>query len=309
MKKFVVFVLLIYLAGCATQGSVGTLTGAQINDGEQVLADLQRLYSATPTHCGSDSTPAFLCSGILIRGASYSPDYHSWDPSPNQLQKGGVSFSYIRRDSKYVMGSAFVAGYVIYPEFERPTAKIQLMVECFFPMDGWTDFGRRDHGCGPSSSYADSGRCNTLSPPVTTAAQWVAHYRRVAVNPGLHACAFSVPDSANQLAGPAFNQGLASMALLNSQYQNASFNEWNEMMVDVWAPGLGHSLPIKAFWYRTNGATNGLAGGQRMQHDFLCSSQGGRVLVPLIRVMPPRVIGEDFIFQYNTADQSTAPCT
>jgi len=304
-----VILVLFFLAGCARQLPPQALAVNEVRGGPEVVADLQRLYDGTPINCGADSRPAFLCSGIIMRDADYSPNFHAWDPSPQQITKGGVSFLYIRKDAKFVMYQGFTEGYIIFPEFERPTDKIQLMVECLFPMDAQTDF-RRDHGCGASPGYADSARCHTLTPPVTTAAQWVTHFYKLGeAAMWAHQCAFNVADSANQHAGPTFNEALTSMALLNSQHQNASFNAWDEMMLDVWAPGLGHSLPIKAFWYRTNGTTSGLADAQRIQHDFLCASTGGKVLLPLIRVMPPRVPSEDFLFQYNEADQSTEPCT
>lgn len=308
MTRYHILFLMLLLAGCATSPEPSLNQAPEVNNGPQVLADLRRLYASTPVNCGSDTRPGFLCSGIIMRDADYSTSFHAWDPSPTQISKGGVSFVYIRKDSKFLMYPGFTKGYMIYPEFERPTNKMPLMIECLFPMDGATDV-RKDHGCGRSPNYADSDRCHRLQPAVSTAPQWVAHYLKGGVTDrNRHQCAFSVPDSANQHAGPTFNTALASMALLNSQHQNQSFNTWNEMMLRVWGAGLGHSLPIKAFWYRTNGLTNGLADGQRIQHDFLCSATGGGVLLPLIKVLPPRTPSEDFLFEYNQADQSTAPC-
>jgi hypothetical protein len=305
------FLLALLLTGCATSPVPLLNRSTEINNGAQVLADVQRLYASTPVNCGSDSRPAFLCSGIIMRDADFSTSFRAWDPSPTQIAKGGVSFVYIRKDSKFLMYTGFTKGYIIFPELERPAGKTKLMMECIFPMDGSTDY-RRDHGCGqgPYPNYVASDRCHILQPAVSTAAQWVNHYyNNGAAYRSLHQCAFSVPDSANQHAAPTFNAALASMALLNSTHQNESFNTWNEMLVDVWGQGLGRTFPIKAFWYRTNGQTNGLADAQKIQHDFLCSSTGGGVLLPLIRVMPPRSPTEDFIFQYNEADQSTSPCT
>lgn len=308
MTRYHILFLMLLLAGCATSPEPSLNQAPEVNNGPQVLADLRRLYASTPVNCGSDTRPGFLCSGIIMRDADYSTSFHAWDPSPTQISKGGVSFIYIRKDSKFLMYSGFTKGYMIYPEFERPTNKMSLMIECLFPMDGGSDV-RKDHGCGRTPSYADSDRCHRLQPAVSTAPQWIAHYYKGGVtNRNHHQCAFSVPNSANQYAGPTFNAALASMALLNSQHQNQSFNTWNEMLVRVWGSGLGHSLPIKAFWYRTNGQTNGLADGQRIQHDFLCSATGGGVLLPLIKVLPPRTPSEDFLFEYNQADQSTAPC-
>lgn len=52
----------------------------------------------TADSCGHSGVPAFLCSGAMLRGVISSPDDHSWDPSPASIQRGGISFSYLRYD-------------------------------------------------------------------------------------------------------------------------------------------------------------------------------------------------------------------
>ena len=305
------FLFLMLLAGCARLPTPPLVQSVPLSapSGAQVLADLQRLYSSAPANCGSDSLHGFLCSGIIMRDADFSTSFRAWDPSPKQVNKGGVSFFYIRKDSKFLMYSGFTKGYIIYPELERPADKAQLMVECFFPVDGGTDV-RKDSGCGPTPSYADSDRCHLLQPAVTTPDQWINHfYKGDVANRNQHQCAFGISGRDNERAALTFNVALGAMALLNQNYQNKSFNEWNEILLKVWGQGIGRSLPIKAFWYRTNGSTNGSADAQRIQRDFLCNASGGGVLLPLIRVLPPRTINEDFLFQYNPEDQSASSCT
>lgn len=39
---------------------------------QHTAGDLTKRYYNTPADCGSSSEPAFLCSGVIIRGTAYS---------------------------------------------------------------------------------------------------------------------------------------------------------------------------------------------------------------------------------------------
>ncbi|XDF79493.1 hypothetical protein AAFX60_020440 [Aliivibrio fischeri] len=97
--------------------------------GSSLVAALTNDYNETPDYCGNGS-PAFLCSGITFRG-NKPGNYHVWNPSPNAINTGGVSFSYLRKDSKYTrLAYGYDSGYIIYQIFGAPQGKRDLDYLC-----------------------------------------------------------------------------------------------------------------------------------------------------------------------------------
>lgn len=220
----------------------------QQDTGEDVARHLTNRYADVASNCEVDSQPAFLCNGVKIRGTSYKEGRHAWDNSPANHTSGGVSFSYLRKDSVYrKLAYGYSNGY-IFEAYKFADGKIHPEVFCSFPIDAGTS-ERADHGCGAHPTYADSGLCAYQG--ISTAQQWLQHYQRVPSAGRRHAqCGFEVRNDLNWRAGPAFIQSLAAMPLLG----NESFDTQNELRLSVWSDGSGASLPLEAFFYIAGGS-------------------------------------------------------
>ncbi|WP_434086437.1 hypothetical protein [Photorhabdus laumondii] len=88
---------------------------------------------------GDTQSPAFLCSGVILRGTIHSNDYKFWQPSPSSIKSGGVSFSYLRKDAKFKrLAYGYKNGFIIFPEHIAPEDRVDFSVLCAFPIDGYT---------------------------------------------------------------------------------------------------------------------------------------------------------------------------
>lgn len=260
-------------------------------DGPATAEALTKRYNDTRVNCGSDSKPAFLCSGVIIRATTYSDAYDTWDPSPTAQRKGSVSFSYLRKDNNF-QSFAWVPtnpnGFIFYPIIGNPPDKLDIPILCHFPMDGWTDNRTERYGCGVYPGVAGSEPCHQQN--ITTGAQWVAKYPPG--TSGNRICGFDVRDELNNYAGPNFYAALQAK-WLNTGY----FKEQNEMLLRVWAQGQGRVLPIQAFFYASQA---GLDPARKSKQRFLTRTG---IDLPIIKVTLPTTATGSATFQYIAADQ------
>ena len=299
MRKYLLLMLSVFLASCTTTpepppptappASRSVLT---IIDGPATAAALNTRYQDTRQNCGSASTPAFLCSGVIVRVTTYSPDYDSWDPSDTAIAKKGVSFSYLRKDSKFSrMPWGGENGFLLYPIFSAPPDKMDPDVLCNYPIDGHTD--DRDEKCGSFAINPTSRPCELQG--ITTAAQWLSLYQQQAGS-NRHLCAFNVRDDTNHLAGPAFYASLVAKS--QGAPTDQRFTQHNELVLGVWAKGLARTLPIQAFFYTT---AAGLASAKKDRANFLQQTQ---VTLPLIKITLPTSQAQEASFQYIESDNA-----
>ena len=266
-------------------------------DGQQVANELNQQYADTRQNCGSASLPAALCSGVMLRATVNGTGYRAWNPSPLSQQNGGVSFFYIRKDAAFkAFPSVYpnTSGIIFFPAQLRPQGTVDVPVLCIFPMDGGSDI-RGDQGCGISSNFPSISRSCELQ-GITTAAGWLTHYNQgTAPLKYQRQCGFNVRSGQGQLAANAFYQGILAMKLLGTE----SFNTWNEIRLATWPQNIHTTIPIKAFFY----TSNGLADARFNQQDFYKYS--GKA-VPIIKLTLPRTTAESALFEFNKADQSVA---
>ncbi|MFJ3483625.1 hypothetical protein ACIPL1_09610 [Pseudomonas sp. NPDC090202] len=260
--------------------------------GDITAASLTARYADTSANCGSNSTPAFLCTGVMLRGTSNNPTYHVWDNSPASIAKGGVSFSYLRTDAPiFRLAYTYNNGYFFNAYF-HVSEKLLPEVLCFFPTDG-DSYDRADKGCGAKIDRPGSDSCHLSG--ITTAQQWWEHYTAHTENRDEWQCSFSVEDDRNSLAGPAFFEGIKAMALVGREPADKP----NEMILAAWKDGLGKVLPLEAFFY-LSGSSEGRTVARRNQTD-LYATDG--VLLPVIEIQLPKVASEPAGFFYHTEDQ------
>ncbi len=312
MRALLIWVLTGLLAGCssadlpvsfdasavkATQSRSATLSAADIA-GAEVAANLEKRYRDTRDNCGAASKPAFLCTGLILRGTEASTEFDPWNPSPTSIRNGGVSFSFLRSDYNMKrLAYTYNSGFVFYPILNTPPGKLLIEILCFFPVDGSSN-ARPEGGCGEHPRYPTvSKSCETQTPVVDTAAKWAAKYREDAAagkDNRESMCSFNVRDAANSAAGPRFLEGLRGGRLVLPD----SFNIPNDMKLKTWAQNIPDELPIQAFIY-TN--STGLAGAQFYQRRF---RQLTGVTLPIIYITLPQNLEQLAAFAYRAADQT-----
>lgn len=290
-------VLVMMLSACVSEsprsvsGSSRHMIKADLGDQTAML--LNTRYVDTARNCSSDSTPAFLCSGIMIRGTRDNLEHPVWDPAEKDTARGAVSFSYLRADTRYKkLAYSYSNGYIMDAYF-KASGKFHPEVRCFFPIDGSSN-DRALQGCGEYPGYVGSGQCHTVG--VLTAAQWWAHYDANTDDRRRRQCGFDVSDDRNAQAGPAFAAGIEAMALAGDE----SFGTQNEMVLTVWEAGLGKTLPLQAFFYAA-GSADGLTVARRNQTDLKTRED---VTVPVIKVTLPQSETDLASFTYAVADQA-----
>lgn len=302
MKITLLFVVLLLTAGCASDNErmlketalKGTLESASSRSGASVAAALTSRYYDTRPNCGSDTRPAFLCSGIDLRGTDVATAaFDSWNPSPTAERVGGVSFSFLRSDYKMKrLAFNYTHGFIFYPVLSKPAGKVTVKVLCFFPIDGGSD-NRPEGGCGAYPGLPLSDRCHRVN--VTTGEQWANHYNEHGEHSagGIGSCSMDVRDSVNQYAGPNFYEGMRGGRLISPK----TFDKPNDMKHEVWPQNIPATLPIEAFFYI---APAGLASSQYDQQRFHALTG---IAVPIISVKLPATLTADATFAFLPADQ------
>lgn len=303
MRLVYTAIALTLLTGCAYEQHMAPLSTdekAGAMDGYAVAAELRANYLDTRQNCGSASTPAFLCSGVLFRGTNESTQFHSWNPVPGRT---GVAFSYLRKDANFDhLAVSTDNGFIFYPNFEAPAGKEDIEVLCSFPIDGntWT---RPQPGCGGTSYFpTQSQRCQSQN--ITTAAQWKALFDRLPLSYDRetwvysYICGFDVSDAMNTQGASSFYQSLQAMHLVPGTLRH----HYNELTVRAWAQNIPTRLPIQAFFYTVS---SGLAGAKYDQKDFFNNS--GKMFVPIIRMTLPANVTGEATFTYLPTDQQCQP--
>jgi hypothetical protein len=305
MKKIIGSLLIALTVGCsqiATQPpEVISVNNVQTLNGPAIATQLNTLYSRKFPNCNnSDSQPAFLCSGVTLRVTVKDPanTYKVWDPSPNSVKSGGVSFSYLRADANFGrLAWGHGNGYIVYPIFEAPTDKYDLDYLCAYPYDAWTWSRNANAVCVAHPSYpVQSQLCQNAG--VTSAEQWLAVWNTPGGTPNQRQCGFDVSDDRNALAGPAFYQSIRARGLAGV----TGVNEHNEILIKTWSFREPNKFPIMAFFYIYGGTNAGLAEARYNQRDFY-NSTNPKIVVPIVRLTPAASADGNSSFSYAPADQ------
>ena len=291
MKKlFFVLIGSLFSMGCSV------LALAQPLEGNAMATELRRRYADTRADCGTVNRPAFLCSGILLRGTSHAEGkpYDVWDPSDTAVRVGGTSFSYLRSDFNIKrLAYTYDKGFIFFPKLEAPADKISIEILCFFPLDGASDL-RSNKGCGAHKDYPDvSVPCGLQG--INTAEQWAAHFAQYPY--GQQRCGFDVSKSSAVPTAPVFYQSLLTAPLVLS----IAYDVPNDMKLETWPPGIPEKLPIEAFMYTRD---TGIAS---VQHDQKRFHELTGIVLPIIRITLASTYQGQATFEYREADQAILP--
>jgi hypothetical protein len=293
------------LAACAVEKPVGPVASSsrQVSVqagtpmstiGQEAVSQINSWYGRRDVNCGGATSPAFLCSGVMLRATETNPAFLPWDPSPGSVARGGVPFSWLRTDTNFSnLVFAYRNGFIFYPQQATPPGKNDsIQVLCAFPMDA--DTGNRPglQGCGPNTaSPSTSGPCEEQA--ITTAAQWLVHFGKQ-TNKYSGQCGWSVRQGEASTADRFYQSILARHDMPATWWKIQ-----NELILATWPQGQGASLPIRAFFY-----VPGNAGAlENARNDQSRLSKGFGVSVPIVRMNLPTSLAGQAVFAYSDADQ------
>lgn len=268
--------------------------------GEELAARLTTRYEDTRRDCGGSSRPAFLCSGLLIRGTDYSTAFDFWNPSPGSIERGGVSFSYLRADAIFVNGvTELLKGFIATPPLQS-NAVTPFMYLCAFPIDAATN-NRSDRGCGMYRQDPSSRYCSEQG--ITTTAQFLAKFREDAThgNPKFKQCSFDVRDSSNETSAAAFDANVQAIREVNHTF--VRYDE-NELIVKTWPQHVPGELPIEALFYFVRGDNDPSLAISYAQHDQRRFKEATGRILPIVRLSLPTNFGGKAEFHYFPDDQA-----
>ncbi|MDR6960483.1 hypothetical protein J2W43_004488 [Pseudomonas brassicacearum] len=297
MKKLSILAFFIaFLLGCHAPSRLLHTNDADAL-GAQTAINLTTRYHKKVIDCGP-ARPAYLCSGIMLRGTVASESFFFWNPSPLSVSSGGVSFSFLREDAKYIrLSYGYTSGFIFQPYLESVRAAVQPEVLCSFPVDSWT-LERDEKGCGQYQAFPGSSR-QCQSQGITTAAQWLAHYQSVpSEQRARHQCGFNVSEALGGTAASAFYASLQARALGSDDMSIAPVQ--NELRLATWAQDIGRDLPVEALFY----TPGGLAGAQNDQRNFYLETDKW---VPIIALTLPATPTGNATFTYRSTDQAFFP--
>ncbi|ODP32515.1 hypothetical protein [Pandoraea sp. ISTKB] len=231
-----------------------------------------------------------------MRTTDTNPAFLPWDPSPDSLRRGGIAFTWLRTDFGFSTMWQHPNGYIMYPGMSAPAGTREMQVLCAFPLDADTWNRPTLQGCGrlvydPGQSDA----CEVLG--ITTAQQWVTHFRKVNRRP-YNMCGWNVRIG-QQGTAARFYQIVLTRAMLAP----TDALDWNELVIATWPTGSGATLPIHSFFYLQN-RPGGLADAQSDQQRYY---QAYRKFVPIVRVTLPANTGAKASFAYLPGEQVVQP--
>ncbi len=243
-------------------------------------------YGNTLDSCGMNK-PAYACSGVLLRAReTFTTRYHTWDPSPTQKNKKGVSFSYIRSDINFKrFAYNYNTGYIFFPTDLTPHSQKKINFKCIYPIDGATD-SRRPTACDAYGANKYTAPCQTIN--IATGNDWYSKYKGLQEN---QICGFDINPTAIGGAIAGFNAGMDAIRLIKSPVQN-------EIISDLWSSGDGANLPLMAFFYISG--TQGIQSAKLNQADYANTTN---IWVPVIEVVMPDQESDFFRFYFNAEDQ------
>ncbi|MGC1331531.1 hypothetical protein [Pseudomonas sp.] len=295
MKNLIHLAFALCLAACVSQPVTTTLSGLHANNGAAVAIELNRRYNLTYPNCWSSETaPAFLCSGVIIRATTYGDTWNVWDPSPLAVSVGGVSFSYMRNDARFPnIFPGTNNGYIVMPASATPGGYMLFNYLCFFPIDGASN-NRSANGCGEHRLWgAISGYCSSQG--VTTAEQFYANYLSHGQPYHQKQCSFDVHDNSPYQTARLFREGVRATPMLPP---NNGYDE-NELIARVWTIQPASAMPIEAFFY-LRGSADGLSQAKKNQQSYYGKTNGRIVPIISLSIAPT---GYAATFQYSAADQ------
>ncbi|MCT4713232.1 hypothetical protein MUA04_23970 [Enterobacteriaceae bacterium H11S18] len=204
-----------------------------------ILDKLNAQYLNTVDTC-EDGSPAFYCSGVMVRATPNNDERFNADPTDN------AAFSYYRKDiaPSSALGFYGANGFIFKPQAEAIATGLAVNYQCSFPYDGATNerpASTLGPHCGTELTYRDGSTIfydSCKDAGVTDVDSFVAFMEQPNLDMnelGLKQCAFDSNDPDDfALSVQSYAAGPAKGA-------------WSETDLDAWVNG--KKLPLDAFFY------------------------------------------------------------
>ena len=265
---------------------------ASLSKGEEAANDLNTRYNDVRASC-QNNQPAYYCSGVTLRSTVHG-NYDPWDPSPSGVKVGGVSFSYMRKDT-YITDFLYSSGFLLLDQEHALSENKALTYLCIYAYDSYTLHGNTNKGCGFKPRAVDASSC--ASAGVRTATQWYNYTERLSHQ--MYQCSLSTTDAAQ------FYTSIQVRARKPVLPTPVGYG-YNELMIGTWPQNSGKQLPIQAFFYKANApagnTATALAEAKIYQSKYMTRTS---IWVPVIKIDFSHV--KDNPFSYNPADQAVQP--
>ncbi|MDI3273058.1 hypothetical protein [Pseudomonas sp. AL03] len=242
--------------------------------GQSLVTDLNAKYTSNVAQC-SNGTPAYYCSGVLLRAVDYSTFFKFWDYGSKSTILGSVAFTYIRSDvGSTALNGNRKSGFILKDQTSALAAGKALNLRCIYPISTESLDGRADHGCGAASKAAplsqDLSSCATLTVPATTLAQWIINFRAIG---GLleKQCSLSTVVAAQ------FNVSLVAHAVAERDW---GIIKPTEVLIQTWDESKPEKLPIEAVFYEASVPAK-LADAQKFQRDYYLETS---LYIPIVKM-------------------------
>ena len=109
------------------------VTHVQAMSGQALVTDLNNKYTSSISQC-SNGTPAYYCSGVLLRAVDHSTFFKFWDYGSAATKLGSVAFTYIRSDvESTTLNGNRKSGFILKDQTSALAADKALNLRCIFP--------------------------------------------------------------------------------------------------------------------------------------------------------------------------------
>ncbi|MHC8340332.1 hypothetical protein [Pseudomonas sp. HLT2-19-2] len=266
------------------------VTQVHAMSGQALVTDLNAKYMSNVAQC-SNGSPAYHCSGVLLRAVDYSTFFKFWDYGSNATTLGSVAFTYIRSD----VGSTRLngdrkSGFILKDQASALAAGKALNLRCIFPFPTESLDVRADHGCGfaPKAEQlsADLANCAKLAVPATTAAAWLKNFQEHQSLPK-NQCSLST------VAAAQFKASLEAHKLVGAAWTAKP----TEVLIQTWDESKPEKLPIEAVFYEASTPAK-LADAQKFQRDYYLETS---LYVPIVKINI--TAANHNIFSFDAKDQ------
>lgn len=264
---------------------------ANAMSGQALVMDLNTKYQSNVAQC-LNGTPAYYCSGVLLRAVDYSAFFKFWDYGSQATELGSVAFTYIRSDvGSTTLNGNRKSGFILKDQTTALAEGKALSLRCIFPFPTESLDLRADFGCGfapkAAQASADLANCAKLAVPAITAAAWLKNFQEHSSLPK-NQCSLSTAVAAQ------FKASLEAHKMVNAAWTAKP----TEVLIQTWDEKAPEKLPVEAVFY--DAATPAkLADAQKFQRDYYLETS---LYVPVVKINMAAANQE--IFSFDAKDQS-----
>jgi hypothetical protein len=249
------------------------VTHVHAMSGQALVTDLNNKYTSHVAQC-SNGTPAYYCSGVLLRAVDYSTFFKFWDYGSAATKLGSVAFTYIRSDvGSTTLNGNRKSGFILKDQTSALAAGKALNLRCIFPFPTESLDVRADQGCGFALKVgqlnADLANCAKLAVPATTAAAWLKNFTEHSSLPK-NQCSLSTVVAAQ------FKASLEAHRLVDATWTAKPM----EVLIETWDESKPEKLPIEAVFYEASTPAK-LADAQKFQREYYLEAS---LYVPIVKL-------------------------